>query len=58
MNVYTTVSKKVNVQVEIEDLETGCTYCYQGKTVKACEEYSLSLFNENRPYAIRYLNVL
>lgn len=54
--MYVTVSKPINV--EIEDLETKCTYCYQGRRVIDCEKYFLSLFDDNRPYAIRFLNML
>lgn len=52
------VSKPARVSVEIEDLNTQCTYCYTGKCVKDCEDYFLSLFLDKHPYKIIYVNVL
>lgn len=54
-----TVSEPQVVEVEIEDLITGCTYIYKGKCTKDCENYFLSMFFGIRPHKIlysRYLN--
>lgn len=46
------VSKPVNVEVEIEDLVTRCTYIYEGASVSDCVNYFKSLFFGNRPYRV------
>lgn len=51
------VSKPFNVEVEILDEETECSYLYGGKCVKDCEEYFLSLFDKPHKYKIVWLNV-
>jgi hypothetical protein len=40
----TIVSTPVKVQVEIEDLQTGCSYAYRGATEKDCVDYFQSMF--------------
>ncbi|WP_179088778.1 hypothetical protein [Paenibacillus odorifer] len=51
------VSEPVKVEVEIEDLTTGCTYRYKGNSIKDCVGYFLSLFIGKRPYKIIHSNI-
>jgi len=48
------VSNPVKVMVEIEDLNTRCTYVYKGNNVEDCKQYFKSLFFGSRPYRILY----
>jgi len=52
------VSKPINVETEIEDLTTGCTYIYKGASIEDCRKYFLSLFFGSRPHKILWVNYL
>ena len=40
------------IRMEIEDLETGCTYIKDGKTESECVKSFKEMFFDNRPYKI------
>jgi len=44
------VSKPIRVLVEIEDLETGCSYIYEGATKEDCINYFQAMFFTKRKY--------
>lgn len=49
------VSNPVTVMLEIEDLQTGCTYVYKGATIEDCINYFQSLFFSARKYKILWV---